>query len=132
MSKRTPSITEAEWLILQVLWDRSPAPAEHVVDRLSNRMDWHPRTVKTLLHRLVRKGAVNFTRDGKRYLYSARLGRDQCVREATRSFLSRIFGGKAGAAILHMVEEERLSPDEIARLRRLLDDRVSRRKSEGR
>ena len=131
MSKRPPSITEAEWLILEVLWDRSPAPAEHVVARLSKRTDWHPRTVKTLLHRLVRKDAVSFTRDGKRYLYSARLGREQCVREATRCFLGRIFGGKAGAAILHMVEEERLSPDEIASLRRLLDGRVSRRKPEG-
>ena len=130
MSKlSTPSITEAEWRILQVLWDRAPASAEDVVARLSSETDWHPRTVKTLLHRLVRKKAVSFEKDGKRYLYSPRLSRSRCVREASLSFLARVFGGRAAPAIVHMVEEARLSREEIARLRRLLDEKLAERKA---
>src|SRR3954452_20590828 len=92
---KPPAISDAEWQVMNVLWDASPNPlsAGDIIDRISKAKDWNPRTVKTLLNRLIKKRALSFTRDGKSYLYHPLVGRDQCVRAVSRSFLSRVFGG---------------------------------------
>jgi BlaI family penicillinase repressor len=118
------SISDAEWSILQAIWERHPASAEDVVVRLKRKKSWHARTVKTLLHRLVRKKVLAFQRDGKRYLYSPKTPREACVRQASRSFLDRVFGGAATPAILQIVDEAKLTPDEIERLRAILRERI--------
>ena len=126
MAKKTPSISDAEWQVMEVLWS-APAPvtASDVVARLERVTDWNPRTVKTLLNRLVNKGALGFQADGKRYLYRPKVSRDACVRVQSRSFLSRVFGGATGAALLHFVEEHDLSRAEIEQLKRVLARRAS-------
>lgn len=116
-----PSISESEWRILQTLWERHPMTAGDVVERLGAKHGWHERTIKTMLHRLVRKKALVFRREGKRYLYSPRLSREKCIREASRSFLDRVFAGAVTPALVHLVEEARLTPAEIDRLRAILD-----------
>ena len=123
-SKSSPTISDAEWRILETLWTDHPATAEDVVARLGSDSDWHPRTIKTLLHRLVRKGALEFTRDGKRYLYSPAVTREACIRAASRSFLDRVFGGAAAPAIVHMVEESRLTREDISRLKAILEAKL--------
>ena len=118
---KTPSISDAEWQVMEVLWPASgPMTANDVVARLETRTDWNPRTVKTLLNRLVNKGALAFQLDGKRYLYRPKVSRDECVRVQSRSFLSRVFGGATGEALLHFVEEHDLSPADIEQLKKVL------------
>ncbi len=68
-----PSISNSEWQVMQVIWESHPLTANQIVELLEDRVEWHPRTVKTLLNRLVQKGALNFKRDGKRYLYSPKV-----------------------------------------------------------
>ena len=111
---------------MEVLW-RCPGPmtASDVVAALERSTDWNPRTIKTLLNRLVKKGATAFQADGKRYLYRPKVSRDDCVRVQSRSFLSRVFGGATGAALLHFVEEHDLSPAEIEQLKRVLARRAT-------
>ena len=106
---------------MDVLWQRSPQAANEIVDGLAGRFDWEPATIKTMLNRLVKKGALKFKAEGKRYLYSPAVSRDACVRSAGRSFLDRVFGGAAGPLIAHFVEDAKLSKAEIEQLRRLLD-----------
>ncbi|HUS91457.1 MAG TPA: BlaI/MecI/CopY family transcriptional regulator [Phycisphaerae bacterium] len=118
-----PSISEAEWEVMRVIWDDHPATASDVVDRLEGRRDWSPRTVKTLLNRLVSKAALAYEADGKRYLYSPAVGRDECVRAESQSFLHRVFEGSAGPMLVHFVRSTRLSPAEIATLRKVLDEK---------
>lgn len=109
---------------MNVLWDHSsPMTAVEVVERLAARKAWSPRTVKTMLNRLIKKGALRFQADGKRYLYRPAMGREQCVRAAGRSFLSRVFGGAAGPMLVHFVSHTDLSSDEIGQLRQLLKDK---------
>ncbi len=111
---------------MEVVWDGSPVTANEVVARLARRTDWNPRTVKTMLNRLVNKGALNFQAEGKRYLYEPAVSRDACVRVESRSFLSRVFGGGAAAALLHLVEQHDLTPAEVDQLRRVLDEKKGR------
>ncbi len=80
------------------------------------------RTVKSLLSRLVHKGALGYRRRGKRYRYRPLVALEDCVRDASRSFVDRVFGGAVRPALLHFVRESDLSPDEIAELERLLDN----------
>lgn len=125
MAKRIPGISDAEWQVMEVLWSSSNAmTANDVVAALERSTHWNPRTIKTLLNRLVNKGAITFQADGKRYLYRPKVSRDECVRVQSRSFLSRVFGGATGAALLHFVEEHDLSPAEIEQLRRILARRA--------
>src|SRR5687767_6134426 len=100
MPKRPPAISDAEWQVMDVIWGRSPVTANEVVARLAGRADWSPRTVKTMLNRLVNKGALAFQAEGKRYLYEPAVSREACVRDESSSFLARVFGGATGAALL--------------------------------
>jgi BlaI family penicillinase repressor len=117
-----PAISDSEWDVMNVLWSAgSPLAANDVVERLAGVRDWSPRTVKTLLNRLINKGALAYEAEGKRYLYRPRVSREQCVREETRSFLSRVFAGAPGPMLLQFVAQAKLSPEEVEALKKLLD-----------
>ena len=121
MAKRIPSISDAEWLVMEVVWAQpEPVAANEIVARLEKSTDWKDKTIKTMLNRLVNKGALGYEPDGKRYLYKPKVARDECVRVQSRSLVSRVFGGATGAALLHFVEEHDLTHAEIEQLRRVL------------
>lgn len=116
-------ISDAEWVVMNLIWDSQPIDASQVIERLSKPQEWSAATIKTMLHRLVRKGALSHEADGRKYIYRAKVRRHDCVRKASRSFLDRVFGGNAAPALLHLLKTSRLSPDEAAELRELLDAR---------
>jgi BlaI family penicillinase repressor len=124
---KLPRISDAEWAVMSVLWEQSPRTAGEVVEALSVRpVSWSPPTIKTMLNRLVRKRALRFKADGKRYLYSPAVSRNACVRSETRGLVDRLFGGATGALLAHFVEDAHLSRAEIDQLRRMLDRRRTR------
>ena len=116
-----PRISEAEWEVMKVVWDEAPVTASQVVERLAGAHEWNHRTVKTMLNRLVKKGALAFEQEGRRYLYRAKATREQCVRQEGRSFLDRVFNGEPGSMLVHFVENEKLTEADIESLKRLLD-----------
>jgi len=121
--ERIPSISDAEWQVMEVLWRQSPLAAKDVIDALAGNIAWHPRTVKTLLGRLVAKGVLGFEREGRRYLYRPIVSRERCVRRDTRSFLDRVFRGTPMSLLTYFVENEHLSDAELDRLRQALEKR---------
>lgn len=116
-------ISESEWLVMSRVWAGSPVAAGEIVEALSQRNGWHPRTIRTLLDRLVKKRALKITPDGKRYLYAPLLSMEECVRRESRSFLDRVFGGEPAPMLLHLVRESKLSPNEIKELKSLLTEK---------
>jgi len=120
-------ISDAEWQVMNVVWREQPVEAQQVIDELAASNDWTAATIKTMLHRLVKKHVLTFERDGKRYLYRARARQSDCVRSASRSFLDRVFGGAAAPALMHLVKTSKLTDDEIANIRRLLDTKEEKR-----
>lgn len=117
---KTPQISGAEWEVMKVLWDLAPLTGAEVAER----MRAHPKTIKTLLARLVKKGALKYTEEGNRYLYRPVYPRERFVAEESRSFLQRVFGGEATPALVHFVENVDLTDDEIRELRELLERRA--------
>ncbi len=120
---KTIRISEAEWQVMCVVWQRAPVTATQIVDALVKETTWHPRTVRTLVGRLARKGALKATRDGKRYLYEPRLTMDDCVRQESRSFADRVFGGEPALMLLHLVKQTKLSKENIKEFRKALEDK---------
>jgi predicted transcriptional regulator len=120
-------ISDAESIVMDALWQRHPQTAEEVVARLADEKEWSPPTVRTLLNRLLNKGAIAAERDGRRYLYRPLIDRDDYVSAQARSLVDRLFDGRISSLVTHFSERERLSGDEVAELKRLIaeldDDR---------
>ena len=118
---RPPQISDAEWEVMKVLWESSPRTASEVIEAVCEPMQWHPKTVKTLLSRLVKKGALRYREEGNRYLYRPAFPRELYVAEESRSFVDRVFGGDATPMLVHFVEKMELSDDDLNELRAVLD-----------
>lgn len=116
-----PRISEAEWAVMQVVWDSPGVAASHVVETLAPETGWNHRTIRTMLNRLVSKGALTFRQEGNRYLYRAKVKRQSYVKAESRSFLKRLFSGDAASLLVHFVENESLTDEEILRLKQALE-----------
>jgi BlaI family penicillinase repressor len=118
---KLPQISDAEWDVIKVLWDRGEAGAQEVTEALAVGRNWRPQTVKTLLNRLVKKGAVAYVEDGRRFIYRPKVSRDAVARAESRSFLSRVFDGAVTPALVHFMKLGNLSKADIDELKRTLD-----------
>lgn len=116
-------ISDAEWRVMHVAWQREVVSAAEVIQQVEPETGWSHRTVRTLLGRLVEKGALAAEREGNRYLYRPKVTQSRCVRQETRSFLDRVFAGDASELLAHFVRHEEIPQRQIEQLRRLLDER---------
>jgi BlaI family penicillinase repressor len=120
MRKRIPKIAESEWRVMQVLWENGPQTANDVVEALSGKVKWKSRTIKTLISRLVKKGAVKVTEEGYRYRYSAAVDETSCIHSETKSFVRRVYQGTMKPALAAFLEDADLSMEEIDDLQKIL------------
>ncbi len=115
-------ISAAESVVMDVLWLRSPLAAEDIVMALADSREWQEPTIKTLLSRLLNKGAISAAKDGRRYLYAPVLQRDAWVQGESESLLQRMFGGRVAPLVAHFSDQRKLSRKDIAELRKLLEE----------
>ncbi len=115
-----PKLSDAEWTVMEALWEKAPASGREVSDRTHPTTAWAYTTVKTLLSRLVEKGAVAEEKRGNQSFFSPLVTRKEARRSAVRALLDRAFGGTFGSLLQHMVEDERLSAKDRARLTAML------------
>jgi predicted transcriptional regulator len=115
-------ISDAESLVMEVLWKRSPRSAEEVVAELAREQAWQEATIKTLLNRLLNKGAIRAEKEGRRYLYAPVLARADWVHGQSRSLLDRLFGGRVAPLVAHFSEQGKLSKKDLAELKRLIGE----------
>ena len=114
------SISSAEHIVMKALWARSPLSADDIVAEVAEDQQWSEATVKTLLNRLLNKGAVSADKDGRRYLYRPLLEQERYVSEQSKGLLDRFFDGRLSSLVSHFSEREQLSPTEVAELKRLI------------
>ena len=113
-------ISTAESLVMEVLWKSSPRSAEQVAAEVASDQDWTEATVKSLLNRLLTKGAVAADKDGRRYLYRPLIARTDYVHAESRGLIDRLFDGKLAPMVAHFSQREALSPEDVAELKRLI------------
>lgn len=116
------AISEAESVVMDVLWRRHPLGADDVVATLAKTTDWQEPTVKTLLNRLLKKRAIAAERDGRRYLYRPLLSRADYVHAASKNLLDRLFNGRVAPLVAHFSEAKKLSKKDITELKRLIEE----------
>ncbi len=117
MSER---ISDAEHAVMEVLWTRAPLAAQDVAQQLTGSQSWTLATVKTLLSRLVSKGALHTEADGRKFLYRPAIARDAWVASESRRLVDRLFGGKLSPLVAHFAEQETLDADDISQIEALL------------
>jgi BlaI family penicillinase repressor len=115
------AISDAESRVMEALWQQAPQTSENIVASLLQPTGWHEKTIKTLLNRLLGKGALRAEKDGRRYLYSPLLQRADWQQHESRSLLDRVFGGKLTPLLTHFSEHQKLSARDVVELRKLLD-----------
>lgn len=113
-------ISDAEHAVMEVLWTQAPLAAHDVATRLTATQNWTLATVKTLLSRLVTKGAVAAEADGRKFLYSPALERDTWVSGESKRLVDRLFGGKLSPLVAQFAHQEDLSDQDIAEIEALL------------
>lgn len=121
--KSVVKISDSEWEIMNLVWKKSPVAASEIVEELAARKQWQPRTTRTLLARLVAKGALRFSQEGRRYLYEPKVTLEDCVRHESRSFMERVFGGEPASMLINLVKHTEFSPEEIKQLKKLLSEK---------
>jgi len=115
-----PDITNTEFEVLDVIWDGNPVASSEVIARLNKHKAWHDKTVKTLLGRLVKKGALSFNKHQRQYLYYPLIAREDYIKEETSSFLSRLFKGKIAPMIAGFANQNELSKEDIDELKAVI------------
>ncbi len=114
------AVSEAESVVMDVLWREHPLSADEVVAALAKTTDWQEPTIKTLLNRLLKKRAIAAERDGRRYLYRPLLKRQEYVHAESKGLLDRLFDGRIAPLVAHFSEHHKLSKKDIAELKQLI------------
>ncbi|MFN0076086.1 MAG: BlaI/MecI/CopY family transcriptional regulator [Prosthecobacter sp.] len=121
-----PDIAESEWSIMEALWESSPQTASEVTKTLRPITNWAENTVRTLLTRLVEKGALKTGENtsGTRTFLPA-VKREACVRAEGESFMQRMFGGAAKPLLVHFAQNSKLTAEEVKELKKILDQNLN-------
>jgi BlaI family penicillinase repressor len=125
-SPREPRISESEWTVMKCFWSHGAMGMGEVVKALDGVLHWKPRTVQTLIRRLVEKGALRVESLGRDFRYHPAVSQEDCQRDESRSFLLRVFDGRLAPFVAAMVDRQEVSRDELQALRQLLDEAESR------
>src|SRR6478672_7577575 len=124
MSKTMPSISDAEWEVMKVLWKNPPKSARQVVTELKALVDWKPKTIRTHLDRLTKKEIIKVNRDDRLYTFTPLFSEDECKRAETNSFIKRVHDGTTKSMMLQFIEDETLTKEDLQELRSLLDEKL--------
>jgi len=120
-------LSDTEWKVMGVLWERHPASARDVLEALEAETGWAYTTTKTILARLAEKGAVKATKRANTSLYAPVVTRDAARKEAVKGLLERAFDGTFGSLMHHLVDQHKLTARERRELQTLLDERAKRK-----
>ena len=112
---------------MKIIWAKSPIMAREVIAQLKVSQSWHAKTIRTLMARLVKKGALGYQSLGRAYLYRPLVKEVDCVRAESASFIDRVFDGELVPMLTQVFEARKLSDAERREIRLLVGDRKYRR-----
>ncbi len=116
-----PQISDAEWLVMREFWRLGKATSAQVIERLEPQTDWKPKTIQTMIGRLVQKGALDFEKSGREYLYWPAVTEKACEQATSECFLDHFFDGKVAPFLAAFTERRKLSSKDLDELKQLLD-----------
>lgn len=118
--KTLPQISEAEFEVMKVVWKNAPVSTNEITDLLTQTTNWRPKTIQTLIKRLVTKGALTYEKQSRVFVYTPLIEEKEYIGQESHSFLERYYDGDITAMLSAYIEEDKLSESEIDTLRSLL------------
>lgn len=115
-----PQISEAEFEVMKVVWKYAPISTNEITDRLVKTTTWNPKTIQTLIKRLVTKGALTYEKQSRVFVYTPLVDETEYIGQESNTFLNRFYDGNITAMLSAYVDNDRLSEAEIEELRSLL------------
>jgi BlaI family penicillinase repressor len=125
--KEFPRISDAEWQVMKVLWGSSPLTSTEIIAQLKPDTSWSPKTIHTLISRLVKKEAIGVKKGSLSNQYFPLVTEEECRRAETKSFIQKVYDGSLQLLLTNFIKDERLSPEEIDELRRILDAKETKK-----
>lgn len=118
-----PQISEAEFEVMKIVWKYAPINTNEITEKLLKTTSWSPKTIQTLIKRLVNKGALSYEKQSRVFVYTPLVKENEYIGQESRSFLKRFYGEDITAMLSAYIENDRLSDSEIDQLRALLSKR---------
>ncbi len=120
--KKLPQISEAEFEVMKIVWENAPVSTNEITDRLVRTTDWKPKTIQTLIRRLVSKGGLAYEKKGRVFVYTPLVTEDEYLRQKSSSFVSRYFGGDFSAMFSTWLGSDDLTDEEMKSLRGIIEN----------
>lgn len=121
-----PQISEAEYEVMKIVWDHAPVSTNEVVERLVKVKDWSPKTIQTMLLRLVKKKVLTYHKESRVFVYEPLVKKEDYISDESSSFLKKFYDGNLRSMVLNFVEQDRLSEEDIEELKEILENRKKR------
>ena len=118
--KTLPQISEAEFEVMKVIWKHAPISTNEITEKLTRTTKWSPKTIQTLIKRLVTKGALSYEKQRRVFVYTPLIEEKEYIGQESHSFLERYYDGDITAMLSAYIKDDKLSESEIDTLRSLL------------
>ncbi|MFQ7575485.1 MAG: BlaI/MecI/CopY family transcriptional regulator [Lachnospira sp.] len=118
-----PQISEAEFEVMKIVWKYAPINTNEITDKLLETTAWSPKTIQTLIKRLVKKGVLAYEKQSRVFVYTPLVKENEYIGHESNSFLKRFYGGNITAMLSAYIDNDRLTESEIETLRSLLSDK---------
>ncbi len=119
---KLPQISEAEFEVMKIVWKYAPINTNEVTEKLTRTTSWSPKTIQTMLKRLVAKKALTYEKQSRVFVYTPLVKEEEYIRQESNSFLARYYDGKIASMVCSYLEDDKLSQEEISTLRHLLSN----------
>ncbi|ACZ10192.1 Regulatory protein BlaI [Sebaldella termitidis] len=119
--KNSFSISEAEYQVMKLIWDKAPVSTKEVTEILTVESSWKPKTIQTLLSRLVKKGAIGYKKEGRVFVYTPLIKEEDYVEQESSSFLNKFYDGALNSMVVNFLEQDKLTENDINELKKILD-----------
>lgn len=124
-----PSISDAEYQVMKVIWATGvPISTNEVVEKLEKTTAWKPKTIQTLLSRLVKKGALKYEKESRVFVYTPLIQESEILEMESDSFLKRFYDGTLNSMVVNLLEHDKLSEEDMNELKRILEEKLSERR----
>jgi BlaI family penicillinase repressor len=121
-----PQISEAEYEVMKIIWRDAPISTNEVIEKLTATTKWSPKTIQTMLLRLVKKGALTYEKDSRVFVYTPLVQQDEYLENESKSFLNRFYNGNLNSMVVNFLENDKLTNTDISELRNILAERVNK------
>lgn len=123
---KLPAISEAEYEVMKVIWAHAPISTNEVVSKVLETSTWSSKTIQSLLARLVKKGALEYKKHSRVYVYTPLVKEEEYLEKESTSFLNRFYNGTLNSMVVNFLSQNKLTKEDITELRNILDKSLNR------